>query len=133
MQELLPFALLGFALLVFGWVMFRLMIRNRTRKKRNRSPQQQVADVREESRKLDSRGDGALRDAPKEVLRWQVEMTETARDLKAELDSKISLLNATVRLADSRIAEMKSLLEKVESQTTGNQTISDAKTDNQSS
>jgi hypothetical protein len=43
--------------------------------------------------------DAALIDAPREILRWQVGMHETARDLKAELDSKIGILNATIRLA----------------------------------
>ena len=43
--------------------------------------------------------DSALADAPPEVLRWQVEMHETARDLKAELDSKLSALQALVLLA----------------------------------
>ena len=33
-----------------------------------------------------------LMDAPPEVLRWQVEMHETARELKAELDTKIAVL-----------------------------------------
>ncbi|MDX1944894.1 MAG: hypothetical protein SFU86_05760 [Pirellulaceae bacterium] len=43
--------------------------------------------------------DSALADAPPEVLRWQVEMHETARDLKAELDSKLSALQALILLA----------------------------------
>jgi hypothetical protein len=38
-------------------------------------------------------------DAPREVVRWQVEMHETARDLKAELDSKISVLQTLVGMA----------------------------------
>ena len=37
-----------------------------------------------------------LLDAPPEILRWQVEMHETARDLKAELDTKISVLQRLV-------------------------------------
>ncbi len=43
--------------------------------------------------------DAALIDAPREILRWQVGMHDLARDLKAELDSKISVLQATMRLA----------------------------------
>lgn len=34
----------------------------------------------------------ALDDAPPELLRWQVEMHDTARDLKAELDTKITVV-----------------------------------------
>ncbi len=44
-------------------------------------------------------GDERLAEAPPELLRWQVEMHETARDLKAELDSKLSALQALVALA----------------------------------
>ena len=34
---------------------------------------------------------------PAELMRWQVEMHETARDLKAELDSKMVALKTTIR------------------------------------
>jgi hypothetical protein len=37
--------------------------------------------------------------APPELTRWQVEMHETARDLKAELDSKLAALQTLVALA----------------------------------
>jgi hypothetical protein len=43
--------------------------------------------------------DGALAGAPPELLRWQVEMHETARDLKAELDSKLAAMQALIALA----------------------------------
>ena len=43
--------------------------------------------------------DSALSDAPIEVLRWQVEMHQTARDLKAEIDTKLVALQAVTRLA----------------------------------
>lgn len=43
--------------------------------------------------------DTALADAPAEVLRWQVEMHETARDLKAELDSKLAAMQALIAMA----------------------------------
>ncbi len=41
----------------------------------------------------------SLSDAPTDVLRWQVELHETARDLKAELDSKIGALQVLIRMA----------------------------------
>jgi hypothetical protein len=41
----------------------------------------------------------SLAETPPELLRWQVEMQETARDLKAELDSKLSALQSLVALA----------------------------------
>jgi hypothetical protein len=45
------------------------------------------------------RGRQSLTNAPQELLRWQVEMHETARDLKAELDSKLSAWQTLVALA----------------------------------
>lgn len=51
----------------------------------------------------------ALADAPAEVLRWQVEMHETARDLKAELDTKMRALQVLIRDADEKIARLESL------------------------
>ena len=43
-------------------------------------------------------------DAPAEVLRWEVHMQETARDLSAQLDSKMIALQHLIREAD-RAAE----------------------------
>ena len=40
------------------------------------------------------------RGAPPEVARWQVAMHETARDLSAQLDSKMSALQALIADAD---------------------------------
>ncbi len=40
-----------------------------------------------------------LGDAPPEVLRWQVEMHQLARQLKGEIDSKIRVWDALVREA----------------------------------
>jgi hypothetical protein len=51
--------------------------------------------------RLSTRGKGAKSalDGPPDYLRWQVEMHETARDLKAELDSKLSALQSLVAIA----------------------------------
>ena len=56
--------------------------------KRQRSPQR---NARREALAT-SKAQQPLMDAPPEILRWQVEMQETARDLKAELDTKIAVL-----------------------------------------
>jgi len=45
-------------------------------------------------------------DAPPEVLRWEVEMHETARDLSAQLDSKMSALQALIADADRAAARL---------------------------
>ena len=60
------------------------------------------------------RSSPALLDAPTDVLRWQVEMHETARDLKAELDSKISGLQALLLLAEQERKQLESLLDRAE-------------------
>ena len=36
----------------------------------------------------------SLSDSPSEVVRWQVELYETARDIKAEIDTKLAALQA---------------------------------------
>ncbi len=45
-------------------------------------------------------------DAPPDVLRWEVEMQETARDLSAQLDSKMRALQALIREADRAAARL---------------------------
>lgn len=49
--------------------------------------------------------------APDEVLRWQVEMQETARDLSGQLDSKMSALGHLIREADRAVAQLESALD----------------------
>jgi hypothetical protein len=50
---------------------------------------------------LEKGRDLALCDAPPEVTRWQVEMHETARDLKAEVDTKLALLQILIQQSNS--------------------------------
>ena len=49
-------------------------------------------------------------DLSQEVLRWQVEMHELARDLKGELDSKIRVFDALVRQAREERQKLEALL-----------------------
>ncbi len=55
-------------------------------------------------------------DLSQEVLRWQVEMHELARDLKGELDSKIRVFDALVREAREERQKLEALLRDVSSQ-----------------
>jgi len=72
----------------------------------------QKADPR---RKLDdARQATPLLDAPPEILRWQVEMHETARHLKAELDSKMSALQAMTRIASEESARLEAVIARAE-------------------
>ena len=110
MEKMAPFAALGLALLVLGWVIFRSILRRRSRE-RQRSPADQVRDVKQSFDQRESRGQRGLKDAPADILRWQVEMHDYARELKGELDTKIAILNASIRLADQKILELQSLMD----------------------
>jgi hypothetical protein len=115
MNNLSPLIPVGLGLLVLGWVIFRSVVRRGMRAKQA-SPERQVAEAKAEFDRLESRGSRALRDAPPEVLRWQAEIFELTREVHGQLDTKIALLAATVRLADQRLAELKQLVATVEQQ-----------------
>jgi hypothetical protein len=51
-----------------------------------------------------------LSDAPQNVLRWEVEMHELARDLKAELDTKMRLLQVLISQAQGTCERLQRLL-----------------------
>jgi DNA-binding NarL/FixJ family response regulator len=54
-------------------------------------------------------------EAPIEMLRWQVEMHETARALKGELDSKLAALQALVLMAGQESERLETAIKKAES------------------
>jgi len=91
----------GIALLAF--VLLRRSMRHY---RRTRSQQPVVSAVER------TKPSSALLDAPHEVLRWQVEMHDTARDLKAELDSKISALQALLLLAQEERQRLEEVLDR---------------------
>ena len=51
-------------------------------------------------------------DAPPEIVRWQVAMHETARDLSAQLDSKMSALQVLIADADRAAARLETAKRK---------------------
>ncbi len=53
-----------------------------------------------------------LMDGPPELAKWEIEMHETARDLSAELNSRISALRAMVAEADRAAARLEAALER---------------------
>ncbi|MDA1052052.1 MAG: hypothetical protein O3C40_16420 [Planctomycetota bacterium] len=66
-------------------------------------------------RKLDdARQATPLLDAPPEILRWHVEMHEATRHLKAELDSKMSALQAIIRIASEESARLEAAIARAE-------------------
>ena len=52
--------------------------------------------------------------APNDLLRWQVEMHETARDVKAEIDTKILALQALITLANEHAERLEMLLSRAD-------------------
>lgn len=95
--------LCGIALLI--WVMFRSNIRSRQVRRR------EDAELTIERKKWQSRkvSGAPLADAPVDVARWQAGMFDLQRELRAELDTKIAVVQSMVRMADQRIEVLQSL------------------------
>lgn len=75
---------------------------------------------RENKRPRDQKSNSQpLLDAPTDVLRWQVEMHDLSRDLKAELDSKIAALQAVIAMARRESERLESLLRQAKETTNG--------------
>lgn len=87
-------ALLGLGLLLI----IAILLRRSYRYYRDKDNPNAILDERRAGR-CQPRKQTPLIDAPPEIVRWQIEMHETARDLKAELDSKMSALQALVGMA----------------------------------
>jgi hypothetical protein len=52
--------------------------------------------------------------APEDLLRWQVEMHELARDVKGEIDAKLMALQSLMIIADEHAQRLESLLTRTE-------------------
>ncbi len=97
MQQAQLLMVAGFIML--GWVLARRQIKNRKRVNRdNRSARKQLAAVREHKEPA-----LPLADAPPETQRWQVAMFDLQRELKAELDTRIGVVQSLMRQLDQRI------------------------------
>jgi hypothetical protein len=94
-----------------GMLILIFLLLRRSRRYRGKIKEQK-ADPR---RKLDdARQATPLLDAPPQILRWQVEMHETARHLKSELDSKMSALQAMTRIASEELARLEAAIARAE-------------------
>ncbi len=56
----------------------------------------------------------SLSTAPTDVLRWHVEMYETAREMKAELDTKMRLLQSLTAQARQEAERLEQILARIE-------------------
>lgn len=75
-------------------------------------PETPARPARPTRRDLDR--DLALGDAPPEIARWQVEMHETARDLKGEIDTKLAVLQLLIQHARQATDRLETAIERAE-------------------
>lgn len=95
--------LAGFIML--GWVLARRSIGRRRRLVR----ESRGADLAYKKLKNPSVHNVPLSDAPVDTQRWQVAMFDLQRELKADLDTRIAVVQTLLRQVDGRIAELKTL------------------------
>jgi DNA-binding NarL/FixJ family response regulator len=87
-------------ILMFGGIAlacYMLMRRSAGRLARSKRDEPSPREIRKQFGQRDKQQ--PLVDAPPDLLRWQVEMHETARDLKAEIDTKLAALQALAIVA----------------------------------
>jgi hypothetical protein len=88
-----------------------LLIQTQRYFSRRRAETAQQLQVQIKRRPLEHRA-GAPPDGPEEAFRWEVRMHETARELSALLDSKLSVLQALVAEADRAAARLEAALDR---------------------
>ena len=97
----------GFVML--GWVLARRQIRMRKRVNRDaraaNKALQQIRDHKEPA--------VPLSDAPAETQRWQVALFDLQRELKAELDTRIVVVQTLLKQVDQRIERLAKLEQSV--------------------
>jgi flagellar biosynthesis/type III secretory pathway M-ring protein FliF/YscJ len=91
-------------LVLLGWVLIRHQVRTR---RRRHAQDLSERDLRRQLSKTDQPTGVPLATAPIETQRWQVEMFDLQRELKAELDMKIVVVQSLIRQADERIAALR--------------------------
>jgi hypothetical protein len=107
LQPFLPTLLL---IVGVGVMIYFMMRRNSSLLRDSGDSNQEVRKTRALHAERDR--DSALADAPDEILRWQVEMHATARDLKAEIDTKLMLLQALLKQVQEERQRLEELLAK---------------------
>lgn len=95
------------AMAVFCWVLLR-----RSHRRLGRWPKDQPTLVRTPRPEDESHDSDAP--LPDDLVRWEVQMHETARNLSAQLDSKMSALESLIRDADRAAARLEAARSGVE-------------------
>ena len=91
-------------ILLLGWILMRRQLRSRTSL---RAMDREDQAIMRQQAMRDKPSAVPLQDAPPETQRWLVEMHDLQRELKAELDTKIVVVQTLLRQADERIATLK--------------------------
>lgn len=103
MQQAQLLMVAGFVML--GWVLARRQIGMRKRVNRDaRAANKAIQQIREHKEPA-----VPLCDAPAETQRWQVAMFDLQRELKAELDTRILVVQTLLRQVDQRIERLSAL------------------------
>lgn len=89
-------------ILLLGWILMRRQLK--TRAKSRQAERQHERSVKKLVQQ--EKGGVALNGAPVETLRWQAELFDLQRDLKADLETKIAVVQSLLRQADRRIEEL---------------------------
>lgn len=97
-------------------IVIRLLVRRQRKLRKSPSVQSQLTSYRAELNRLEPRRETPLIDAPREISRWHVEMHEVARDIQAEIDTKVRLLQATLREANRAADRLETLIAEVRSE-----------------
>ena len=105
-----PQLLLLAGMVLLGWVLIRRSVARRRRSIREgRESDRMVRSLRQPKRLS-----VPLSDAPPETQRWQAALFDLQRELKAELDSRIAVVQTLIRHADARIEELRRMEEQAE-------------------
>jgi hypothetical protein len=97
----------GIAILIFTLMRRHIRSQSKVKKEAKRHGKKPFADTRPVSTK-----DVGLLDAPDEVIRWEVALHETARGLKAELDSKIRVVQTLVLMAQQESKRLETAVDE---------------------
>lgn len=80
------------------------------KKQRKEDPREPVTSAKALGDRCEPRKEQPLVDAPNQVLRWQVEMFDLVRDFKAEVNSRLVLLQSAVKSAESQAERLEKLI-----------------------
>lgn len=98
-------------IVLLGWVLIRRQIRSRRRVHSLDMAERELVRRRAAADKPSAM---PLATAPPETQRWQVEMLDLQRELKAELDMKIVVVQSLIRQADERILALRQQADKAQ-------------------